>query len=201
MTYILGLTGSMATGKSTVLAMFRDLGVPVISADEVVHALYEAEAVAPLAAAFPGVTANGRVDRQKLSALLVDHPEKLAALEAIVHPLVFEKTMAFVTACREKQTTLAVLEIPLLFETANTYPLDGIAVTWCAPDIQKRRIMARPGMTVDKFETMLARQMPQDEKKKRADFLINTGIPLDETRQQVADIVARIGTAENGPAA
>ena len=185
----LGLTGSIATGKSTVLSMFRDMGVPVYSADDAVHELYKGEAVAPVEALFSGVGASGEIDRKLLARKLVEQPERIPELEAIVHPLVRQKMIAFLQECEEKAVDLAVLEIPLLFETGNAYPLDAIAVTACAEAEQRLRALARPGMNVEKLETILARQMPQAEKKARADFVINTDIELEQTRAEVEKIV------------
>lgn len=186
--FVLGLTGSIATGKSTVLGFFAELGVPTCSADTAVHDLYSGEAVAPVVKAFPGVVVEGIVDRGKLAARLVAQPERIGELEAIVHPLVREKMLAFLKTMKARGEALVVLEIPLLFETRNRYPLDAIAVTWCSEGEQRRRALERGGMSVEKFESMLARQMPQAEKKTRADFLVDTGKSLAETRADVAHI-------------
>lgn len=189
--YRLGLTGSMATGKSTVLAMFADLGIPVYSADRAVHELYEGAAAQAIDALFPGVAPQGRVDRARLTERLVAEPDRLAALEALVHPLVREKMLTFLAEADADGAELAVLEIPLLFETAHAYPLDGVAVTVCSDDEQRRRAMARTGMTVEKFNTMVARQLPQAEKERRADFVIRTDVSLEDTRAAVEQIVGK----------
>lgn len=192
MTRVLALTGSMATGKSTVLEMFRDEDVPVFSADEAVHAAYAAEAVAPVEALFGPVSHGGQIDRAQLAKKVLAHPEKLPELERIVHPLVFARANSFLASHRAKNTPLVVLEVPLLFETDNRYQPDWVAVTWCDEKTQRDRAMGRPGMTVEKLNAMLARQMPQEEKKKRADFLINTGTTRDQTRDQIRQLLHRL---------
>lgn len=192
MTRVLALTGSMATGKSTVLEMFRDEDVPVFSADEAVHAAYAAEAVAPVEALFGPVSHGGQIDRAQLAKKVLAHPEKLPELERIVHPLVFARANSFLASHRAKNTPLVVLEVPLLFETDNRYQPDWVAVTWCDEKTQRDRAMDRPGMTVEKLNAMLARQMPQEEKKKRADFLINTGTTRDQTRDQIRQLLHRL---------
>ena len=189
--FVLGLTGSIATGKSTALQNFADAGIPVYSADAAVHELYRDEAVIPVGSAFPGVVVDGAIDRQKLGQLLVEKPERLQELEDIVHPLVGEKMRAFLAQAEQSGADIAVLEIPLLFETGRTYPVDAIAVTACNENEQRRRALARPGMTVEKFQTILARQLPQAEKKKRADFVIDTGHDFDDTARQIDKIIAQ----------
>jgi dephospho-CoA kinase len=186
----LGLTGSIATGKSTVLAMIRDLGVPTFSADEAVHALYQGEAVPAVEALFPGVSHNGAIDRSKLAAHLVAHPERLKELEAAVHPLVRKRMATFLADTESTGAPLAVVDIPLLYETGFDYGLDGVIVTVVDPDEQRRRAFERPGMTQEKLDAILARQLPQDEKAKRATYVIDTSGTLEETRAVVAEIVA-----------
>lgn len=197
----LGLTGSIATGKSTVLKMFAARDIPIYSADDAVHALYQNEAVAPVAALFPGTNVDGHIDRAILAQKLIDNPQRLAELEAIVHPLVREKMLAFLQKAAEDGVDLAILEIPLLFETGADYTLDAIAVTTCADAEQRRRALSRPGMSVEKLQTMLARQMPQAEKKARADFVIDTGTSLEDTEAEVDKIIAtcRKRNAKNSP--
>lgn len=185
----LGLTGSIATGKSTVLKMFADLGLPTYSADAAVHDLYAGEAVAPLSKVFPNIVANGTIDRTALGALLVEKPHLLPKLEAIVHPLVFEKAQGFLAQSAAKGAEMAVLEIPLLFETNRDYGFDAIAVTICNDQEQRRRALLRPGMSVEKLKTILARQLPQADKQARADFVIRTDIPLAQTKIAVEDII------------
>jgi dephospho-CoA kinase len=189
----LGLTGSIATGKSTVLGMIRDLGVPTFSADDAVHALYQGEAVPVVEALFPGVSQNGSIDRGKLAAELVGHPERLEALERAVHPLVRKRMAAFLAEAESTDAPLAVVDIPLLYETGFDYGLDGVIVTVVDPDEQRRRAYERPGMTEAKYNAILARQLPQDEKAKRATYVIDTTGTLRETRDAVAAIVADVG--------
>jgi dephospho-CoA kinase len=177
----LGLTGSIATGKSTVLAQFAELDLPVFSSDEAVHRLYHGDAVAPVEALFPGVAPDGVIDRALLSARLLQHPERLHELEAAVHPLVRRDIAAFLDRAEQSGAPLAVVDIPLLFETGFDYGLDAVAVTVCDPEIQRARAMARPGMTVEKLDAILARQMPQEEKQRRADYVIDTSGSLEET--------------------
>lgn len=185
----LGLTGSMATGKSTVAAMFAKRNIPIYDADKAVHDLYEGEAVPVVAAQFPDAIIDGKIDRKALSKLVLGNKEKLAQLEALVHPLVHQKMREFLAQSQQSGETLVILEIPLLFETGKDYPLDKIAVTFCADEIQKKRALAREGMTEEKFEAIKARQMPQSEKKQRADFLIDTGMSPVETQQVVDDVI------------
>lgn len=168
----LGLTGSIATGKSTALKAFADLGIPVFSSDDVVHELYKAEAVGPVEAVFPGVTTDGVIDRQKLSTILIQHPERLKSLEAIVHPLVRARINRFLETAAASGARLAVVDIPLLYERGVDWGLDAVLVTVVDEAEQRRRALARPGMTVDKLEAILARQMPQAEKRARADYIL-----------------------------
>jgi dephospho-CoA kinase len=188
--YRLALTGSIATGKSTVLGLFADQDIPIYSADTAVHELYQAEAVAPVAALCADCIVDGVVDREKLSAFLVADPVRIKTLEAIVHPLVRKKMTAFLQECDKQGHDLAVLEIPLLFETGADYPVDGIAVTTCSDQVQHRRAMARPGMSAEKLATIIARQLPQSEKRARADFIIDTAKSLADTKQVVMSIIA-----------
>lgn len=186
--YKLGLTGSIATGKSTALKAFAALGHPVFSSDDAVHQLYEGAAVAPVEKAFPGTARNGRIDRTKLAEILVAAPERLSELENLVHPLVRQKITQFAADSAQNGAKLAIFDIPLLFETGHDYGLDGVAVTFCDPDEQSRRALARPGMNVEKLNTILAKQMPQADKKQRADFLIDTNGSLDDTARQAEQI-------------
>jgi len=190
MGFVLGLTGSIATGKSTVARMFADRGVPVWSADEAVHALYDGAAVKPVAARFPRALAGTSIDRIELARLIDGDPRALADLEAIVHPLVRRQALDFVAEAGKAGAELCVLEVPLLFETGAAYPLDAVAVTWCDPALQRARALERAGMSVEKFDALLARQLPQEDKKARADFLIDTGTTFAETAAGVADIIA-----------
>jgi dephospho-CoA kinase len=196
---IIGLTGSIGMGKSTVAARFRALGIAVCDADAEVHKLYEGAAVAPIEAAFPGTTANGKVDREKLAHALLGTPQTFKRLEAIVHPLVFEAERAFLRAEAAKGAGMAVLEIPLLLETGGERRVDVVVVVSAPPEAQRARVMGRPGMTPEKLDQLLARQMPDAEKRKRADFVVDTGGTFADTDAQVDKIVeslqGRAGTA------
>ena len=189
---IIGLTGSIGMGKSTTSDMFKALGVPVISADEIVHDLYSAEAAPLIEAAFPGTAPDGVVDREILSARLMAAPHEFKRLEAIIHPLVRAREKQFVEEAAARGDPMVLLDIPLLFETGSTGRVDVVVVVSCAPEIQRERVMARPGMTAEKFEAILARQTPDAEKRARADYVIDTGRGLEEARSQVAEIVAAL---------
>ena len=188
----LGLTGSIATGKSTALKAFADLGIPTFSSDEAVHELYRGTAVAPVEAAFPGVAVDGVIDREKLSRHLVGHPGRLQQLEAIVHPLVRARIRSFLAEAEARGETMAVVDIPLLFENGVDWGLDAVIVTVVDEAEQRRRALARPGMTVEKLEAILARQLPQAEKVKRATYIVDTSDTIDATRQAVADLVQKL---------
>lgn len=196
---ILGLTGSIAMGKSTTAQMFRDFGVPVNDADEVVHQLYSGEAVAPVEAAFPGSTGDGKVDRAELSRQLVQAPERLRELEAIVHPLVRSKEQEFLAENRAANAPFVVLDIPLLFETGAEKRVDHVVVVTCSAELQRQRALKRPGMTEEKLAMILARQVPDSEKRKRADYIIDTSDSFDVTRAQVKAVVDQLA-ASNGDA-
>jgi dephospho-CoA kinase len=191
---VVGLTGSIAMGKSETLKMFAELGIPVFDADAEVHALYEPGGGAAQAVeqAFPGVTQNGRVDRAELLHRIAMNPESLATLEAIVHPLVRARQDRFVEACKSRGEELVVLDIPLLFETKGEGRVDRIVVVSASATEQKRRALERPSMTEEKLAAILARQMPDAEKRKRADFVVETGEGLDRTRAQVWAIVSAL---------
>jgi dephospho-CoA kinase len=187
---VVGLTGSIGMGKSAVAAMFRDAGVPVFDADAVVHALQGpgGRLVAPIEAAFPGTTGSGGVNRTKLGTEVLGNPERLRALEAIVHPAVAEERAAFLQV--HYDSAMVVLDIPLLFEKGRPPGLDTVLVVSAPADVQRVRVLARPGMTETKFERILALQMPDAEKRTRADLVIETGVPLIDTRAQVDAIIA-----------
>lgn len=189
---IIGLTGSIGMGKSTTSDMFKSLGVPVISADEIVHDLYSAEAAPLIEMAFPGTAPDGVVNRDILSARLMAAPQEFKRLEAIIHPLVRAREKQFVDAAAARGEPMVLLDIPLLFETGSTDRVDVVVVVSCAPEIQRTRVMARPGMTAEKFEAILARQTPDAEKRARADYVIDTGRGLEAARSQVAEIVAAL---------
>ena len=189
---VIGLTGSIGMGKSTTARMFADHGVPVHDADAVVHDLYEGAAVKPVEAAFPGVTVDGRIDRQKLSARVVGNADAMRTLESIVHPLVRQTETAFLDSAVQQGHAFAVLEIPLLFETGADRRCDVTVVVTAPEEVQRARVMSRPGMTEDKLEALLGKQMPDAEKRSRADFLVETHLGLDHARMQVGDILATL---------
>ncbi len=185
----IGLTGSIGMGKTTTAAIFGDYGIPVYSADDAVHRLYSGRAAPLIEEVFPGTTVAGRVDRAKLALRTVGNPEALKRLEQIVHPMVREEEAAFLRSAEEAGSRMALLDIPLLFETGGDARVDVVVVVTCDPVIQRERVMARDGMTPEKFEAILARQMPDAEKRKRADFLVDTGLGMDHARAAVARIV------------
>jgi dephospho-CoA kinase len=189
---VLGLTGSIGMGKSTTAEMFAEAGVPVHDSDEAVHRLYAGTAVAPIEAEFPGVAADGKIDREKLAARVLGNPAALAKLEEIVHPLVRADADAFVARHRAEGRPLVVLDIPLLFETGGRGRVDKVVVVSAAPGIQRARVLARPGMTPQKLDAILARQMPDAEKRRLADFVIDTGKGFDAARAEVASVVATL---------
>ncbi|MCB1456359.1 MAG: dephospho-CoA kinase [Nitratireductor sp.] len=189
---ILGLTGSIGMGKSTTAQMFRDLGIPVHDADATVHALYSGRAGPLIEARFPGTLKAGTVDRVELGRQALGDAQAMKDLEAIIHPLIREEEQAFLDEARKNGAELVVLDNPLLFETGSADRTDRILVVTASPEEQERRVMARPGMTGQKFRQMLARQMPDAEKRARADFVIDTGQGMDAARRAVVDLVKRI---------
>jgi len=191
---IVGLTGSIGMGKSTTSAMFQAEGVPVYDADAAVHALYAkgGAAVAPVEAVFPGVVVDGAIDRAKLSAQVVGHPEALKSLEAAVHPLVGESRKVFFQAAAEANAPLVILDIPLLFETGGERNVAAVIVVSAPEEIQRERVMARPDMTAEKLDAILARQLPDAEKRARADIVIDTSKGLDSARDQVRGAIAKL---------
>lgn len=189
MTFVLGLTGSIGMGKSTTAAMFRAAGVPVHDADATVHALYAGEAAPLIEAAFPGTTQDGVVDRPKLSAAVLGNAEAIARLEAIVHPLVAARRDEFLARSRKADAALVVLDIPLLFETGGEGLCDAVAVVTAPAAVQRARVLSRAGMTPERFEAILARQVPDSVKRARAHLVIDTGRGIDAARRGVADIV------------
>jgi len=192
--FVLGLTGSLGMGKSTTAGFFAELGVPVHDADATVHRLYMAEAVSPIEAAFPGTTVNGEVDREKLARRVLDDPAAIKKLEGIVHPLVRAAEEHFLTEAERKNARVAVLDIPLLFETGGDRRCDAVVVVSAPEDVQRARIFERPGMTAQKFSAIVANQMPDAEKRKRADFMVDTSKGFDAARAQVREILARVAT-------
>ncbi len=205
---ILGLTGSIGMGKSTTSRMFADAGAMVWDADAAVHRLYApgGAAVGPLGEAFPGVVVDGMVDRTRLAEALGQDQAAFARLEAIVHPLVAQSRANDLARAREEGQRLAVLDIPLLFETGGDQWVDAVVVVSADAAIQRQRVLARPGMTEERFQAILNRQMPDAEKRRRADFIVDTGHGLEAAQQQVARIVdtvlapgwKRDGTGDNG---
>lgn len=189
---VIGLTGSIGMGKTTAAKLFAAEGIPVLDSDAVVHDLYSAEAVPMIEAAFPGTTISGTVDRLELANILRENPANFRKLEAIVHPLVRERQEAFLRKAREENQNFAVLDIPLLFETGGETRVDKVVVVSCAPEIQRQRVLSRPGMTEEKFEMILARQMPDAEKRRRADFIIDSGNGVEAAWDQVREILQRL---------
>lgn len=187
---ILGLTGSIGMGKSTVAAMFEEAGVPVFDADAAVHELQGpgGALVDAIESAFPGTTGVQGVDRAKLGAQVLHDPQALARLESLVHPAVAEMRQRFLEANRD--APLIVFDIPLLFEKSSGAGLDAVVVVSAPPEVQRARVLARPGMTREKFERILALQMPDADKRARADFVIDTGVPHEDTRAQVRQLVS-----------
>lgn len=189
MTFVLGLTGSIGMGKSATADTFRRLGVPVHDADAAVHALYAGRAAPLIEEAFPGTVANGTVDRAKLGAAVLGHPEQMKRLEAIVHPLVREEEDAFLRRVA-RPAGLAVLDIPLLFETGGEARCDAVLVVSAPAEVQRERVLRRPGMTEEKFKTILAKQMPDAEKRARAHFILDTSRDFAAAEAQARSILA-----------
>ncbi|PVM85007.1 dephospho-CoA kinase [Caulobacter radicis] len=194
---ILGLTGSIGMGKSTTAKMFEAEGAPVYDSDAAVHALYSVggAAVAPVEAAFPGVVVDGAIDRARLSAQVVGDPEALEKLEAIVHPLVGAHRIGFFEKAEKDGHDIVVLDVPLLFETGGQKNVHKVVVVSAPADVQRERVLARPGMTPEKFEAILARQLPDAEKRARADFVVDTGKGLAAAHDQVRDILTLLRTS------
>ncbi|MFD0916737.1 dephospho-CoA kinase [Pseudahrensia aquimaris] len=186
---LLGLTGSIGMGKSTTAQMFRDAGVPVFDSDATVHALYEGEAVPLIEEAFPGTTKNGTVDRALLSSHVIGKEDAMKKLEAIVHPLVHREEMAFRERIGQEGHAIAIMDAPLLFERNNADKVDAIIVVSAPPEVQRERVLTRPGMNEEKFEAILARQVPDVEKRARADHIIDSSLGLDAAREAVAQLL------------
>jgi len=188
---LLGLTGSIGMGKSATAQMFSDAGVPVYDADAAVHQLYAqgGAAVAPIEAAFPGVVKDGAVDREALSRAVLNNPAAMKRLEGIVHPLVRQAQERFLDKHRRAGAAMVVLDIPLLFEGGGERFLDAVIVVSAPADLQRARVLQRTGMTEEKFAAILAKQMPDPEKRRRADFVINTGLGFEEARAQVRAVL------------
>ena len=197
---VVGLTGSIGMGKSTTTRLFADEGVPTINADSIVHELYAGRAVPLVEAAFPGSTRNGAVDRESLSRTVVGDPQALRRLEEIVHPLVREEEAAFIDAARAAGAPIVLIDIPLLFETGRDADVDRVVVVSCEPQRQRQRVLARPGMTEAKLEAILARQLPDSEKRARADFVIRTDSSVESAREQVRAVLSQLRQAAKGGA-
>ncbi len=190
--FVLGLTGSLGMGKSATAKMFAEAGVPVHDADAAVHRLYEGEATPLIEAAFPGTTAGGKVDREKLAQRVLGDSAAIKKLEIIVHPLVAAVREKFLEEAERKGAKIAVLDIPLLFETGGEKRCDAVVVVSATADVQRARVFERPGMTEQKFAAILAKQMPDADKRARADFVVDTSRGFDAARAQVRDILHRI---------
>ncbi len=193
--FILGLTGSVGMGKSVTARFFAEEGVPVHDADAVVHRLYEGDAVAAIEAAFPGTTAAGKVDRTRLAARVLGDDAALKRLEAIVHPLVHEAERRLLAEAEARGDKVVVLDIPLLFETGADERVDAVVVVSAPIEVQRARVLERPGMTAEKLEAILAKQMPDPEKRRRADFVVDTSKGFEPARAEVRailDAVARM---------
>jgi dephospho-CoA kinase len=197
--FVLCLTGSLGMGKSVTARLFAEAGVPVHDSDATVHALYEADATDEIEQAFPGTTADGKVDRTKLAARVINDPAAIARLEAIVHPLVAEVRARFLAQAQARGDPVVVLDIPLLFEIGGECACDAVVVASAPADMQRARALARPGMTEEKFAAILAKQMPDAEKRRRADFVIDSSQGFDHARDQVRDILRAVATMPRQP--
>ena len=190
--FILGLTGSLGMGKSTTAKFFAEEGVPVHDADAVVHRLYEGEAAAAIEAAFPGSTRGGKVDRAKLGERVLGDPAALKKLEAIVHPLVAAARERFLAEAARSGAEVAVLDIPLLYETGGEARCDAVVVVTAPAEMQRARVFERPGMSEEKLAALTAKQLPDAEKRARADFIVDSGQGFEAARRQVREILAQV---------
>lgn len=189
---ILGLTGSIGMGKSTTAKLFAEAGVPVYDADATVHQIYEGEAAPAIETAFPGTTVDGKVDRARLSAKVVHDPAAMKRLEEIVHPMLRAHHQKFLDDAERSGAAVAVMDVPLLFETGGEKRVDAVVVVTTSPEIQRQRILARENMTAEKLDAILSRQMPDEEKRKRADFVVDTSHGLDPVRARIRDILDQV---------
>jgi dephospho-CoA kinase len=189
---ILGLTGSIGMGKSTTAKLFAEAGVPVYDADAAVHNIYEGEAAPAIEAAFPGTTVDGKVDRARLSAKVVHDPAAMKQLEQIVHPMLGASRKKFFEEAEAAGAPVAVVDVPLLFETGGEKRVDAVVVVTTTPEIQRERVLARGTMDEAKLDAILARQLPDAEKRKRADFVVDTSHGLDPVRERIRDILAEV---------
>jgi dephospho-CoA kinase len=190
---ILGLTGSIGMGKSTTAKLFTEAGVPVYDADATVHMVYEGEAAPAIEAAFPGTTVGGKVDRAKLSAQVVHDAAAMKQLEGIVHPMLRAYHQKFLDDAEQSGAPVAVVDVPLLYETGGEKRVDAVVVVTTSPEVQRERILARDNMTAEKLDAILARQLPDAEKRKRADFIVDTSHGLDPVRARIRDILHEAG--------
>jgi dephospho-CoA kinase len=188
---VLGLTGSIGMGKSTTAKLFAEAGVPVYDADATVHKIYQGEAASAIEAAFPGTTRDGKVDRTLLSAQVVQDPDAMKRLEQVVHPMLGAYHRKFLFDAEQSGAPVAVVDVPLLYETGGEKQVDAVVVVTTTPEIQRGRILARNGMTNEKLHAILARQLPDAEKRKRADFVVDTSHGLDPVRARIRDILER----------
>jgi dephospho-CoA kinase len=186
---VIGLTGGIGMGKSAAAERFASHGIPVFNADLCVHQLYEGEAVAAIEAAFPGVARGGKIDRKLLSEKIAGSPQRLRQLEAIVHPMVVAAEIDFLIEQEDKGEKLAVLEIPLLFETGAEKRIDVTVVLSAPAELQRERVLARPGMSVDKLEHLLARQLPEAERRARADYVVDSGESLEDMHRALDKLI------------
>jgi len=191
---ILGLTGSIGMGKSTTAKMFADAGVPVHDADAVVHRLYEGEATPAIEAAFPGTTVGGKVDRDKLGKRVLGDAGAIQSLETIVHPLVAQARDRFLAQAERSGAPVALLDIPLLYETGGDQRCDAVVVVSAPGELQRRRAFGRAGMTEAKLAAIMTKQMSDQEKRRRADFVVDTSLGFEHARAQVRDILAKVAT-------
>ena len=191
---VIGLTGSIGMGKSTVAEMFRKAGVAVCDADQIVHTLYEGKAVQPIEAAFPGTTKDGKVDREKLSAALLAKPIGFKTLEEIVHPLAHAAEGEFLRQEAKRGAKMAVIESPLLIEVDTANRVDVIVVVSATAAAQRERVLVRPGMTPEKLDTLLARQLIDSEKRRRADYVVDTNGSLEDTNARIVALVAELAS-------
>ena len=189
---ILGLTGSIGMGKSTTAKLFAEAGVPVYDADATVHRIYQGEAVPAIEAAFPGTTSDGKVDRAKLSAKVVRDPAAIQRLEQIVHPMLRSYHQKFLDDAEQAGAPVVVMDVPLLFETGGEKRVDAVVVVTTAPEVQRERILARGTMTAEALDAIMARQLPDAEKRQRADFVVDTSHGLDPVRGRIRDILAEV---------
>src|ERR1700753_550198 len=195
---ILGLTGSIGMGKATTAKLFAEAGVPVYDADATVHKVYEGEAPPAIEAAFPGTTVDGKVDRTRLSPRVVHDAAAMKRLEQIVHPMLRAYHQKFLDDAEQSGAPVAVVDVPLLYETGGEKRVDAVVVVTTSPEIQRKRILARDNMTAEKLDAILARQLPDAEKRRRADFVVDTSDGLDPVRARIRDILTEAAKISPG---